>query len=71
MQSAENVDDILSYELSTFPTSLFDDSCMIREAKKEKLADHLWKKLANHDFAENIAYCSYVLDGGALLHEIV
>ena len=45
MQSAENVEDILSYELSTFPTSLFDDSCMMREAKKEKVAVHLWKNL--------------------------
>ena len=71
MQSAENVEDTLSYELSTFPTSLFDDSCMMREAKKEKLADHLWKKLDNHDFVVNIAYCSYVLDGGVLLHKIV
>ena len=67
IQSAENVEDIISYELSTFPTCLFDDSCMMREAKKEKL----WKKLDNHDFVENIAYCSYVLDGGALLHKIV
>ena len=41
MQSAENIEDILSYELSTFPTSLFNDSSMMREAKKEKLADHL------------------------------
>ena len=71
MQSAENVEDILSYELSTFPTSLFDNSCMMREDKKEKLADHLWKKLDNPDFVENIAYCSYVLDGGELLHKIV
>ena len=44
MQSAENVEDILSYELSTFPTSLFDDSCMMREAKKEKLADPFVEK---------------------------
>ena len=44
---------------------------MMRDAEKEKLADHLWKKLDNHDFVENIAYCSYVLDGGALLHKIV
>ena len=71
MQTADNADDIPSYELSTFPTSLFDDFCMMREAKKKKLADHLWKKLDNHDFVENIAYCSFVLDGGALLHKIV
>ena len=71
MQSTENVEDILSCELSAFPTSLFDDFCMMREVKKKKLADHLWKKLDNHDFVENIAYSSYVLDGGVLLHEIV
>ena len=28
-QSDEKIEDILRYELSTFPTSLFDDSCMM------------------------------------------
>ena len=57
----EKIEDFLKYELATFPTALFDDSCMMREVKKEIIAEHLWKK---------VPYCSYVLDGGALLHKL-
>ena len=44
-QSDGKIEDFLKYELTTFPTALFDDSCMMREAKKENIAEHLWKKL--------------------------
>ena len=69
-QSDENMEDILKYELSTIPTALFDDTCMMRDPSKAKLAEHLWKQQESHKYVDNIENCSYVLDGGALLHKI-
>ena len=44
---------------------------MMREAKKEKIAEHLWRKLEIHKFVDEVPNCTYVLHGGALLHKLV
>ena len=44
---------------------------MMRESTKEKIAEHLWKKLEIHEFVDEVPNFSYVLDGGALLHKLV
>ena len=59
------------YELSSHPTSLFDDSGLPREANKPALADALWTQSRQGESNSQIpADVQYVLDGGALLQRI-
>lgn len=59
---------IMSYELSTYPTALFDSKTMIKVANKSTLLDAMWDaNLQNPGPSEER---QYILDGGALLHRI-
>ena len=60
---------ILQYELCSYPPSLFDSSLMLLKPQKPALADAIWAKLPS-DATGPKGEVQYVLDGGALLHQI-
>ena len=71
----DNKKDIFSFELCSFPASLFESPLLPRLANKAALADHLWTLITehnNHDslFQMNQDNLKYVIDGGSLLHKI-
>lgn len=62
-----------SYELCTYPASLFDSSLMLLQPNKPALADAIWLKLSPQTQVESTANekdLKFVLDGGALLHRV-
>jgi hypothetical protein len=61
-----DVSSCFKYELSPFPTSLFDKGVM-RDANKSKLREHLTKGIEQCNPPDN---SNHVIDGGALLHKI-
>ena len=61
-----NISSCFKYELSPFPTSLFDKGVM-RDANKPKLREHLTKDIGQCNPPINI---NHVIDGGALLHKV-
>ena len=68
-----NMDDIMSYELSAFPLSLFDSPVTLRKANKPKITEEIKKhvngKLEESDI-DQVPPQYFVLDGGSLLHKI-
>lgn len=72
--TSEDLPTIFRYELSSYPTSLFDSALMLRQANKPALADAIWSRLSPQVITEKVpcvADVQYVLDGGALLHRVV
>ena len=73
--SQQEVDkkDIFSYELCSFPASLFVSSVLPRLANKATLADYLWTLLENddHNTCFDDQHVHFVIDGGALLHKLL
>ena len=68
--SSEDLVSIFSYELSSYPTSLFDSPLRMRQTNKPALADTIWSKLTPEVAGETVPRdpdIQYVLDGGALL----
>ena len=61
-----DVSSCFKYELSPFPTSLFDKGVM-RDANKSKLREHLTKGIEQCNPPDN---SNHVIDGGALLHKV-
>lgn len=73
--SPEEQKSYFGFELSSHPTSLFDDSGLPREANKPALADALWVlskqgESTSEQPTDVPAGVQYVLDGGALLQRI-
>lgn len=66
---ADQLQDILKFELCSFPPAIFEAKHIMRPANKPALADALWT-LMPEDVAEPIGDNQYVLDGGSLLHRI-
>ena len=64
----EDTEELFSYELCSYPASLFNTSLLPREARKPELTNTLWEKL-EIDSAPS-EYVTYVLDGGALVQRI-
>jgi hypothetical protein len=65
----EDLSEVLCYELSCVPPSLFDENGLMREAHKSSLAEYIWKCgdcSADNDGKQTL----HVLDGGHLLHRI-
>jgi hypothetical protein len=66
-----NLEEVFKYELSPYPSSLFDSDCLMREANKPKLANAL-SKLGSCDVEVNdMNSTKYVIDGGDLLQKII
>lgn len=68
----ENPARFFEYEMSSYPTSLFDNSLLPRKANKPVLAEAIWSMVNDSQAGANVAGESayYVLDGGALLHRV-
>ena len=69
-----NLEDVMSHELSPFPSALFEAKNILRKADKAQLAhvikDH-FNNLATEPIAEVIPQVEYyVIDGGSLLHRL-
>ncbi|GFR89263.1 hypothetical protein ElyMa_000790100 [Elysia marginata] len=63
--------DVLSYELTTAPSSLFDTCGMMRTCQKSLLAKSLWSADTAATREEMLSpSLHHVLDGGSLLHKI-
>jgi hypothetical protein len=70
-RSDEDIASIFKFELSTNPSSLFDNSGLPRAAQKSQLADAIWKLGycgSDQDVEED--RLSYVVDGGSLIQKI-
>ena len=67
----ENKSEVFKYELSSYPSSLFESLTFLRQANKSLLADEIWKSVSVDTpglaASDNL---QYVLDGGALLQKI-
>lgn len=67
-----DLSDVFSYELSTYPSCIFDSSGLMREPQKPQLADAIWNLgECSGDLLEDKDSVHYVVDGGWLLHRIV
>jgi hypothetical protein len=67
----EDVSKIFEYELSNFPSSLFESSGVMREPQKSTLAEALWiLGDCSTEYVVSTTDVQYVLDGGSLLHRI-
>ena len=65
-----DVEQLLKYELCSYPTSLFDNNLLMRPPDKASLQTGLTGKVPS-SVVENLPNTvSYVLDGGALLQKI-
>ena len=65
-----------SFELCSFPTSLFELALLPRLANKAALAEHLWTLLSDQNvkdtkFELSDELIKFVIDGGALLHKLI
>ena len=72
--ASEDLPSIFRYELSSYPSSLFDSPFMLRQANKPALAEAIWSALSKEVTSETAPSdpdIQYVLDGGALLHRVV
>lgn len=68
----ENPAQFFAYEMSSYPTSLFDQSLLPRKANKPVLSQAIWSLIENSQKDTSISdNVHYVLDGGALLHRVV
>ena len=69
-----SLEDVMSYELSTFPTALFEAKEILRKADKPQLANAVAEysikqsSKSVHDYIPPTDH--YVLDGGSLLHRL-
>jgi len=71
VKDSEDVElqNLFTYELCTYPPSLFDSEGVLREAAKATLADAMWKHIDEPPkFVPD--GCTYILDGGSLLQRI-
>ena len=74
-----SLEEVMNFELSPYPLSLFEDNKILRKADKPQLAhaisDHCTKALACEGAPDTTPSASlqterYVLDGGSLLHKL-
>ena len=59
-----------TYELTTYPTALFETVNLLLEPQKSSLADEIWN-MTKANSATLPEGAQVVLDGGSLLHRIV
>ena len=68
----ENIYSVFQYELSSIPSSLFDNSGLPRAAQKGTLADALWKQCKFDACLQvkNDPSHEIIIDGGCLIHPL-
>ena len=59
----DDISEVFKYELSSIPSSLFDNAGLLREAQKSTLADALWKQ-GDCSYSQDKP-TTYVIDGGS------
>ena len=64
-----DISDIFTYELNTFPSSLFEASGLPRAAQKPALADAISGTGDCFSTLPNSDKLKYIIDGGSLLHQ--
>ena len=65
------LDEIFKHELTALPSSMFDDSGLMRGSSKHLLAKHLWD--ASEGCKQQMLRTEdahYILDGGSLIHQL-
>ena len=68
-ERTDDLPSLFSYELCSYPSAMFESSCLPLQANKPALADAIWK-VFKHEESRPIGQVHYVLDGGALLHRL-
>ena len=66
----EELDEVLTHELCSYPAALFDERNVMRAANKVGLADAMWLLMPKDASTCPPEEVQVVLDGGALLHRI-
>ncbi|KAK6176044.1 hypothetical protein SNE40_014405 [Patella caerulea] len=69
----ENLNDmteLFKYELSSFPSSMFESNRLLRQATKSTLADAIWNSGKCHATELPTSDITHVIDGGSLLHRV-
>ena len=69
--TVQSLPDVLEYELTSVPSTLFDSSGLPRQAAKSSLADFLWKSMMDEVCHLPEEDCMHIIDGGSLLHHFV
>ena len=62
---------LFKYEMSSYPSALFDSSLLPRQANKSVLADAIWAQTESKQTARPVGDLHYVVDGGALIHRVI
>ena len=66
----DNPKELFQFEMSSYPTALFDAALLPRQANKPALADAIWADTEGSQ-TTSTRYAQFVLDGGALLHRVI
>ncbi|XP_069109699.1 uncharacterized protein [Argopecten irradians] len=66
----EDASSLFKYELSTYPSSLFESSGLLRAAQKATLAEAIWNMNDCSSSLPKGTDVHHILDGGSLLHRI-
>ena len=69
-KSRDNLEDVFSFELCSYPPALFSGIQYLREAQKPVLANAIWSLLPDQGIPGLPRELQYVLDGGAFLQRI-
>lgn len=64
------LEELFRYQLCSYPTSLFDIICTLREPQNPALADALWAKLLPGPQTQPEGVIQYKLNDGALRHRV-
>ena len=65
-----DISSIFNYELSVYPTAMFETPGIFRKANKSALADAILKSITMSDTLPTENSVQYVIDGGSLQHQI-
>ena len=70
--TGEELAAVFQYELSSYPSALFESTLMMNAAPKPALAEAIWSMLSPTEKGgpSSADRIHYVLDGGALLHRV-
>ena len=69
-ENLNNMTDLFKYELSSFPSSLFESNGFLRQAAKSTLADAIWNSGTCNAAELPTSNVAHVIDGGSLLHRV-
>ncbi|CAC5394802.1 unnamed protein product [Mytilus coruscus] len=62
--------ELFKFELSSFPSSMFESNGFLRQATKSTLADAIWNSGTCQATELSVSAIAHVIDGGSLLHRV-